>query len=88
MKVKELIAKLEQFDPEMRVLVAGYEDGLDDPDGIRVRVVTSRGYDSPIGEYTDLPFDSLAELSAQPVDLRSAWVPEGQRAFEAVVIPR
>lgn len=88
MKVKEIIAKLAQFDPEMRVLVAGYESGLDDPDGIRVRVVASRGYDSLVGSYTDLPFDSLAELNAQPADLRSTWIPEGQRAFEAVVIPR
>jgi len=31
MKIKELIEKLQQFDPELMVMVDGYEDGYDDP---------------------------------------------------------
>jgi hypothetical protein len=37
-KVKELIEKLRDFDPEMRVIVDGYESGFDD-----VRHVTTLG---------------------------------------------
>lgn len=32
MTVGELIEKLQKFDPNMRVLVDGYEGGLDDPE--------------------------------------------------------
>lgn len=35
MKVKELIQKLSQCDPEMRVVVDGYEQGFDEPDNVR-----------------------------------------------------
>ena len=35
MKVKELIQKLSQYDPEMRVVVDGYECGYDEVDEIR-----------------------------------------------------
>jgi len=31
MKIKELIEKLQQFDPELMVVVDGYEGGYDDP---------------------------------------------------------
>jgi hypothetical protein len=31
MKVKELIEKLQKFDPELLVMVDGYEDGIDEP---------------------------------------------------------
>lgn len=34
MKVKELIQKLSEFDPEMRVVVDGYECGYDETDKI------------------------------------------------------
>jgi hypothetical protein len=34
MKVIELIQVLESLDPEMRVLVPGYEGGYDDVDGV------------------------------------------------------
>ena len=34
MKVLELIAQLKKYPPEMRVIVSGYEDGVDDVFGI------------------------------------------------------
>jgi hypothetical protein len=39
MKVKELIEKLQAFDPEVLVVVDGYEDGVDHPkDPILVKI--------------------------------------------------
>jgi hypothetical protein len=35
MRVKELIARLAVEDPEMRVVVDGYEQGFDEPDNVR-----------------------------------------------------
>ena len=39
MTVKELIDKLSVFDPDMRVLVDGYEGGLDDPQEPRQNLI-------------------------------------------------
>ena len=39
MKVKELIENLQKFDPNMRVMVDGYEGGLDDPQEPRENLV-------------------------------------------------
>lgn len=40
MKVKELIQKLSQKDPEMRVVVQGYEGGYDEADSIHLVPIT------------------------------------------------
>ena len=40
MRVKELIQKLSKFDPEMRVVVDGYECGYDEVDKIRTVRIT------------------------------------------------
>jgi len=36
MTVKELIEKLKEFDENMRVVVAGYEGGVDDASSARI----------------------------------------------------
>ena len=41
MKVKELIEKLSQLDPELMVVVRGYEGGMDIVTGKISRTVTS-----------------------------------------------
>ena len=40
MRVKELIQKLSEFDPKMRVVVDGYECGYDEVDKIRTVRIT------------------------------------------------
>lgn len=85
-KIGELIAKLGEFDPEMRVLVSGYEGGYDDPAKVVQTIAFPRGYESYSGTYDDPPFTTLAEAASND------WYfgEESQRdlLFEAVVIPR
>lgn len=39
MTVKELIEKLQQLDPELRVFVEGYEGGYNDVDKLREEII-------------------------------------------------
>jgi hypothetical protein len=69
--VADLMEKLAAYDPDMRVLVVGYEGGYDDPDELRVQEVRYLGYEDRYhGEYVDsypwrisnevnFPFDAL-----------------------------
>ena len=55
MKVKELIARLAVEDPEMRVVVDGYEQGFDEPDAARyVNIVPNLTKKDWEGEFEEL----------------------------------
>ena len=87
MIVKELIAKLQEFDPEMRVLVSGYEGGFDDPRELhKVATTTSSSDESWNGKYTD-----NFERSGTIEQIKSSYLVEDEdklNAFFAIVIPR
>lgn len=45
MTVKELIQKLSEYDPNMTVVVDGYEDGYDDPSVFTTEIVLDSNWD-------------------------------------------
>lgn len=64
MTVKELIEKLKEFDENMRVVVAGYEDGVDDAENVRaVKINLNQNTDWFYGKHevsSDEVFDEVA----------------------------
>lgn len=73
MTVAELIAELEKLDPELRVLVDGYEGGQDDPILEQHTAYVHPEAGGFFGDYTLEP---------------GLWRPDSETAFEAVVLHR
>lgn len=76
MTVAELVAELSLYPSDMRVLVSGYEGGLDDPAPLKA-LTGVRSYDvaGMMGGYPASPDLVLDDLGEAP-------------PFDAVVIPR
>ncbi len=59
MRVKELLARLAIEDPEMRVVVDGYELGFDEPDNIRyVNMIPNLTKKDWEGEFEELQINN------------------------------
>jgi len=65
MTVKELIDVLQKLDPEMIVLVDGYEGGYDTPQAAeRIPVIGPRETQWYYGDYTDCEHDDPSQITA------------------------
>jgi hypothetical protein len=64
--VAEFIAQLQQFSPDCRVMVKGYESGLDDPETPVLTYAKIDPYDSSVyGDYEEV--DGHSDEGAFPV---------------------
>lgn len=83
MKVKELIAKLQEFDGEMEVFVSGYEGGCQDPSNIE-KIKIKRDENKKIGCYGR--HQELYDWEDKE-DIEE-WIKEGGVISEAILIER
>jgi len=66
MKVKELIQKLSQQDPEMKVVVQGYEGGFDEVESFhQVPMIKNKDKQDKWwdGEYSEVVLDDAEEIA-------------------------
>lgn len=93
MKVKELIAKLQEYDGELEIMVDGYEGGCNCPSSIE-EIKIKRDYhgkDSYCGEHEEINEWEELELELESGDKDSfvrEWIDEGGIISKAVIIRR
>ena len=90
--VGEMIDMLQGFDPELPLLVSGYEGGYDDAVKPFKTFAFPRGYQSYSGKYDD-PYNPYMKASVEEQKaafLADDWTEEEEKAslFDAVVIER
>lgn len=93
MKVKELIAKLQEYDGELEVLVQGYEGGCNCPSSIEEIKIKRDYHDetSYCGEHEELSEFEQWELENASKDSFSdirEWIDEGGKISQALIIRR
>jgi len=92
MKVKELIAKLQQFDQELEIMVNGYEGGVDSPNCIE-EIQIMRDYwanDKYSGNHREILTDDN-NYSNQDIDdeeFLKSFTDEGGIISKAIIIRR
>lgn len=85
MKVKELIAKLQEFDGELEVLVDGYEGGCDEPSFVE-KIKIKRDFNKESGCYGK--HAELNEWDEKEDGDFAEWIEQGGVISEAILIER
>lgn len=72
MKIRELIAKLQMCDPEMMVVIRGYEGGYDEATGADKIAIKLNYYDSKkewyYGRHEEAENDEIPDIMAIRID--------------------
>jgi hypothetical protein len=86
MKVKDLVAKLSAFDPELPVVVSGYEGGHDDPQEPKLSIALTRNYEGGMNGKYDREYGEASLEEYRTYD----WISDEEKAaaFIAVAIER